>query len=58
MNSPLSVLDVRSILTPRELAAAQANVDAAPPLSRDQLDVLVDICGPIVRRLTAQQATP
>ncbi|GAB3873723.1 hypothetical protein ACFQ1S_07840 [Kibdelosporangium lantanae] len=58
MTATLSVLDVRSILTSQELAAAQANVAAAPPLSPDQLDVLGDIFRPTVHRLTTQKAAP
>ncbi|MBP2325314.1 hypothetical protein JOF56_005699 [Kibdelosporangium banguiense] len=58
MTTRLSVLDVRSILTAEELAAAQANVDAAPPLNPEQLDVLGDIFRPTVQQLTVQQANP
>lgn len=57
MSTPLSVLDVRCLLTAEELAAAHANVNAAPPLTTAQLDILGDIFRPTVHHVTAPRPT-
>lgn len=53
----MSVLDVASILSAEELAAARANVATAPPLNPEQVSILRGILQPVVRLLTAQNTT-
>ncbi|MCP3800308.1 hypothetical protein NLX83_13675 [Allokutzneria sp. A3M-2-11 16] len=49
-----AMVDPRLVLGPDELAAARANVAAAPPLSAAQVDLISDLFRPIVRQLLVQ----
>jgi hypothetical protein len=48
-------VDPRTLLSADLLAAARANVDAAPPLSPQQVDFIADLFRPYVRRTLAEQ---